>query len=324
MGEITIQVKQNPGVIDVNFDELEKALDATLAEYRGALFSEDTKDIAKKELAGLRKQKNELDNSRKSIKKEWMRPYEEFETRAKSLLAKFDEPINLIDKQVKEFDEKRKQGRRKDIQAAYEELAGDVTEYLPLNRIYDAKWENVSTSMKSIKDSISELVKSTQAAVRVIGSMQSDATEKALTLYKDTLDMSKAITYINDYERQKAEIMRKEEERRKAEEERKRQAEIERAKREGREAIEREKRIRQEERRLAEEAARAEIEQHARKPVKEEIPQEAFEEPEEDNLPFQQPTTVTAFYRVVATPSELEEVEMAFNSVGIYFERRDA
>ena len=31
MGEITIQVKQNPGVIDVNFDELEKALDATLA-----------------------------------------------------------------------------------------------------------------------------------------------------------------------------------------------------------------------------------------------------------------------------------------------------
>ena len=42
----------------------------------------------------------------------------------------------------------------------------------------------------------------------------------------------------------------------------------------------------------------------------------------DDELPFEQPSTVTAFYRVVATPAELEEVEMAFNSIGIYFERR--
>ena len=44
----------------------------------------------------------------------------------------------------------------------------------------------------------------------------------------------------------------------------------------------------------------------------------------EDDLPFEQPTTITAFYKIVATTEELEEVEMAFNSIGIYFERRDA
>lgn len=303
MGEITIQVKQNPGVIDVNFDELEKALDATLAEYRGALFSEDTKDIAKKELAGLRKQKKELDNSRKSIKKEWMRPYEEFETRAKSLLAKFDEPINLIDKQVKEFDEKRKQERQKNIQTVYKELVGDVAEYLPLSKIYDTKWENVSTSMKSIKDSISELVRSTQAAVRVIGSMQSDATEKALTLYKDTLDMSKAITYINDYERQKAEIMRKEEERRKAEEERKRQAEIERIRFEERQHIREEERIRNE--------------------AKQEVVSEIKKVDEVEAAPLSSAESLKVIYTVVATLDEIQEIEMALTSLGVYFERKD-
>ena len=232
-----------------------------------------------------------------------MRPYEEFETRAKSLLAKFDEPINLIDKQVKEFDEKRKQERRKDIQAAYEELAGDVTEYLPLNRIYDAKWENVSTTMKSIKDSISELVKSTQAAVRVIGSMQSDATEKALTLYKDTLDMSKAITYINDYERQKAEIMRKEEERRKAEEERKRQAEIERIRFEERQHIREEERIRNE--------------------AKQEVVSEIKKVDEVEAAPLSSAESIKVIYTVVATLDEIQEIEMALTSLGVYFERKD-
>ena len=326
MEEITLQVKQNPGVINVNFDDLEKALDAKLAEYKGAVFTAETKDIAKKELASLRKQKTELDDSRKSIKKEWMKPYDDFEKRAKQLLAKFDEPIQLIDGQVKAFDEKRKEERRKDIQAAYESLIGDMAEYLPLSKIYDTKWENVSTSMKSIKEVLSDLVESTAAAVRVISTMESDATDKALKLYKDTLDMSKAITYINDYERQKAEIMRKEEERRKVEEERKRHAEIERAKAAERAAIEREERIRREEREKAEAAAREKLaaETKAAEPVQIDIPQTPFIEPEEDSLPFEQPTTVTALYRVVATPEELEQVEMAFNSIGIYFERRDA
>lgn len=317
MGEITLRVKQNPGVIELNFDELEKALDAKLAEYKGAVFTEETKDIAKKEATSLRRQRKELDDSRKSIKKEWMKPYDEFEKRAKELLAKFDEPIELIDKQVKEFDENRKEKKRESIMAAYVELIGDMEKYLPFNKIYDTKWENVSVTMKSIKESLSALAESTRTAVDTISNMQSDAVEKALELYKNTLDMAKAIAYINDYERQKAEIMRREEERRKAEEERQRQAEIDRAKAEERAAVEREERIRQEEREKAEAAVRP-------AQVQKEIPQTPFIEPEPDNLPFEQPSTITAFYRVVATSQELEEVETAFNSIGIYFERRDA
>ena len=42
-----------------------------------------------------------------------------------------------------------------------------------------------------------------------------------------------------------------------------------------------------------------------------------------DELPFEQPHTQSVFYRVVVTPEELEQVEMAFNSIGIFFERRN-
>ena len=43
-----------------------------------------------------------------------------------------------------------------------------------------------------------------------------------------------------------------------------------------------------------------------------------------DDLPFPQPQTVTMWYKIIATPYEHEHVEMALNSLGIYFERRQA
>ena len=77
-----------------------------------------------------------------------------------------------------------------------------------------------------------------------------------------------------------------------------------------REAIRREEQIRKEEQEKAEKVKVAAI--------------ESLPDISDDDLPFEQPTTVTAYYRVVATPDELEAVEMAFNSIGVYFERRES
>ena len=43
MNELSLNIKQNPGVIELNFDEIEKALDEKLAEYKGAVFTEESK-----------------------------------------------------------------------------------------------------------------------------------------------------------------------------------------------------------------------------------------------------------------------------------------
>ena len=99
--------------------------------------------------------------------------------------------------------------------------------------------------------------------------------------------------------------MKRKAEKKRLEEEQKRRAEEERIRKE-------EERIRKEEREKAEQAA------------VNEAAQGFFAEEADDELPFEQPTTITAFYKVVATPEELEEVEMAFNSIGIYYTRRDA
>lgn len=327
MNELTLRVKQNPGTIELNFAELNQQMDEKLAEYKGIVFTEETKDIAKRELASLRKLKKDVDTARTAAKKEWMKPYETFEKEMKKLSAKVDEPIGLIDGQVKEFEEKRRDEKRVEIRKAYDELAGDIEEYLPFARIYDKRWENATVSMKSIRESIESSADSVRIAVETICGMQSEAVADALAIYKDSMDMAKAVAYINNYERQRAEIMRREEERRRLEEERRHQAEIERVKAEEREAAAREERIRKE----AEEAAieNQRLEQQAlaepRKDLEVQSDMTVCESAEdaEDLLPFTTPETVTVFYKIVGMPKELERVEETLAGMGICFERRE-
>ena len=107
MNELTLVVKQNPGSIEINFDELEQRLDEKLAEYDGIIFTAETKDIGKKEATSLRNLKKDIDATRKAVKKKWMEPYDEFDTRMKALSTKVDKPISAIDEQLKAFEEKK-------------------------------------------------------------------------------------------------------------------------------------------------------------------------------------------------------------------------
>lgn len=297
----------------MNFDALEEQLDKKLDEYRGAVFTEDTKTIAKAEIASLRRLKKDIEDGRKTVKKKWMEPYDAFDKRMKILSTKVDEPINAINEQVQAFEEKRRQEKREEIHRMYEDCVSEYEEsreFIVLDKLYDPKWENASVSMKSIKKDMEEKMSAIQTAVSSIKAMRSDKELDALALYKRTLNLNDAIQMIMTYEQNKADALRREEERRQLEEERRIQAEIERARVAEREAIRREEQIRKEEQEKAEKVKVAAI--------------ESLPDISDDDLPFEQPTTVTAYYRVVATPDELEAVEMAFNSIGVYFERRES
>ncbi|MBS6195448.1 MAG: DUF1351 domain-containing protein [Clostridiales bacterium] len=315
MSELQVVVSQIPGKIKFNCEEIRDSLAERMALYKDAKFSDEYKAQARAEVASLRKIKKAIDDKRKEVKKQCMLPYEEFEEKAKELTDLIDEPIQLIDNQIKQMEERRKAQRREKIREAYQNAIGEMGEYLPLEKIYDPRWENASTTMKSIQDDLEKVITSTREAVHTLQSMASDAVPEALRKYKSSLDLSSAIAYLNQYEMQKVEIMRREEEKRRQEEERKRQQEEERIRRQERERIAEEERIRKEER----EKAQRELEKEA---VQEAV-QGFFTGEADDILPFEQPSTVTAFYKIVATPEELEQVEMAFNSIGIFFERRD-
>ena len=318
MNNLEVVVKQELGTINFNFEEIKENLATMMSAYEGAIFSDDSIVQAKGECAALRNIDKALNARRIEIKKEFMKPYDSFDAQVKELCQLIQTPITLIDGQVKAFEENQKAKKKQRIETLYSEIIGDVADYLPLVKIYDAKWENKTYLTTKIKAELESLVESTVAAIDTIKSMNSECIDKALIQFKADLSLANAITYINKYEQQKAEILARDEQKRKDEEERKRLAEIERAKADERKRVIEEEHIREVERKATEERLMS----IAPTPV--EVVTEVVSEVSTDGaMPFTsfEIHNVTCTLNIKATEEEIRQVVMYLNSLGLEFER---
>lgn len=342
MSEVTAIITQESAKISCNFEQVEKAIQDRLAEYEGAVFTEDSKAMAKKHVASLRAQKKTFQDNLKDEKKKYMQPWEDFEAQAKRLIDMYDEPINLINGQVQAFEENRIAKRRELISQLYTELVPpDLSDYIHLERIYNKKWENATTKEKDIRNEISNAAEKVQRDIATISSMESASESNALLVYRANLDLSEAVSHINAYERQRQEIIAREQERiRREEEERVRREERERmlaeqraweekeaairkAEMEKQEALRRAEEEKAEALRLAElerqeEARRAEAEKAAAvEQAREETAQEVIDSfiPEEDGGEKQ-----LYEIRIFSTPKMKESVCMFMDSIGTEWE----
>lgn len=298
MNNIQAVITQESAKVSCNFEQVKIAIESKLSQYDGIVFTEESKASAKKEVAGLRAEKKTFQDNLRTEKKKYMEPWERFEMQAKELIAMYDKPITVINDQIQAFEEKRIAEKRMLISQWYQELIPDeLRDFLPLKRIYNPKWENVTMTKKKVCDELYQLYESTKGAVDTIRGMGSEAVEKALEMYKRDLNLPNAITCINNYERQKQEILIREQERQRREEA---------------------ERIRQEERDkiLAEQRAQAEKEAALRQ-AKAEAAQEVI-----DSLtPDAEGKEVETYqYSIILSADAKEKLEMYMDSVGIEWE----
>lgn len=228
MKEMIVSVEQTEGIVNIsNFEEIKANVQASMELYKSMTFTEDTLSEAKSTVATLRKLSKHLDDKRKDVKRKCMMPYEEFEDKIKELQNIIAEPIELITRQTREYEDKRIKQKKEEIQQIYDDCIEGMQEYIPLERIYDRTWENKGISAKKIKEAIETYVDNAKMSVETIKNMHSEAEQRALEAFKKTLDLSVAVNLITKYEADKAEILKREQERKAAEEERKRQEEKE-------------------------------------------------------------------------------------------------
>ena len=212
---LEVQISRNNGTIDFNFEDLKDALTAELELYKNLVFTEDTKADAKKTVAELRKLKKQINDKRIEVKKLYMQPYTDFEAKVKELDKLINEPIAYISEQIDAFEQRRIEEKRELINEIYLELVSereDIAGYAELNRVYDSKWENASTSKKTIQEAITSYLDSVDNDIAAIESMESEYEAKALMRYKETGVLSDALLTIRQWEKQKEEILKAEEE----------------------------------------------------------------------------------------------------------------
>ena len=297
MQEINLLVEQKDGSIETNFEEIKAALAAGLEEYKGMVFTAESQPEAKRTVASLRKLKKAMSDRRIEIKKKFMEPYTNFEAQVKELDKLIDEPIDFISGQIEEFERRRVEAKKAMICEIYTGIMaehGTVMEYLPLDRIYDSRWENSTTTQKAITEAITAHVEHVEKDLDTIRAMESEFEDKGLAKYKATLELSDAITAMNQYQKQKEEILRRqaEEEQRKAEEEA---------------------------RRAAEEEQRKATLVHEEPAAPEVVPDVALEE--EKAVRSATAPEGTVRYEVVADPFQIAQLEAAMREYGIEFRR---
>lgn len=336
MDNLAIKTSVHVGSIEFNNEELKKNISDQVKEFDGSVFNEDSIQTGKIIVANLRKRKEEAKKVDKQVKTEMLKPYEEFHAKVTELTDLLDKPIDNINTQLDEMEEKRKAEKREQIKATYEELVDGFEEYIPIEKIYDSKWENKTTTMKSIKAEINKIVDSTAQAITTITNMNSEYVPEALEMYKKDLSVINAIAFINDKEQTKARILEeekakraeeeeREKQRKEQEEERKHQAEIERIRAEERAKLEAEQRAEQEkigaEQERLEEIERAKEEERARV----EAEQEAVRQKELEAMQAKKSTSETHMvnYKIIATDEEFAQVEMYLNSIGVEFIKGD-
>lgn len=117
MNELQLKTVQlTPAKIEFNKKAILDELDGTLSKYEDLVFSEENTTEIRRTLAELRKGKSAADKFRIANKKEALKPITDFENDVKEIVKKFDDVIDPIDDQLKEFEENRRAEKLKELE----------------------------------------------------------------------------------------------------------------------------------------------------------------------------------------------------------------
>lgn len=179
--------------IQWNSEELKVAIVEKIRDFKSLQYTEETIKEAKKDKANLNKLRTALEDERKRIKKECMQPYEAFEKQVKEIVSMIDEPIRLIDAQIKEVEEQRRIEKRGQVLAIYEENIGTLKGILPFEKVFKEEYLNVSRTLKSIREEITALIQKVNSDMDTIDELHTKFELQVKDMYIRTLDLSAAL-----------------------------------------------------------------------------------------------------------------------------------
>ena len=187
-----IEINKQLPVITMNFEEVKASLVENMEKYKGIIVTEESlKDCkaTQKDLAGLR---NKLDTYRKDVKKEMEKPIKAFESDCKELIGLIAEVEAPIKSGILEFDNKRKEEKRKFADIKIFEICQKLNlekKYADQLTVLD-KYLNLSASAKSVVEDIeqrAEALKQQQNMDKVKAEMVKANIESALETVNLTL-----------------------------------------------------------------------------------------------------------------------------------------
>lgn len=199
-------------VLEANFEECKAALEEQMEPYAAMVVTEDSIKSAKADLAMIRKIKERVEESRKTVKKLYNQPLTEFEAKCKSLTSVCDEAIQNLDGQVKEFQQREREEKITGLRAYFEGCVGNMASYLSWESVLNPRWANATYKIEDATTEIDQAVARCTQDIASLLQLESPFEATLLDCYRTTHDLGaclrrqKELEYIQEQaQRRKAE-----------------------------------------------------------------------------------------------------------------------
>lgn len=223
--ELKIEQVAIPEKIAFNYEELKQELSDKVKMYETLVYADEQIKSAKTDRADLNRLKKALNDERIRREKEYMQPFNAFKAQINEIIGIIDKPVALIDRQIKEYEEQKRQEKKREIELLFSTYPHP--EWLKLPQIWDDRWLNASASMKKVCEELNGRIDVINEDLSALSDLPEFSFE-AIETYKTTLDLNKSIAEghrLSEMQKRKAE-----QEKVRAERERLRKEQEERAK----------------------------------------------------------------------------------------------
>lgn len=194
VNNIVVLADQTPGQVSFhNFEELKDYMEKGLSVYKTTVYTPDNLEQAENDLKDLKAIKKKLADKKKELETAYSMPIEEVKKQLDELLDMVKEPMDIIDKMIKE---NTKLAKQKEIMAYARAQASSLGEYadkvVESNAFFNDKWLNVTYKAKDWKADIDRKVQDAADAFETIKAVGGKNRGALLGFYFDKLSLDGA------------------------------------------------------------------------------------------------------------------------------------
>lgn len=199
-----------------NKPELMAAIKERVAKYENIVYTSDNVKQAKADRAELNKLIKAIEDKRKEVKKQLLKPYEDFEAEVKELLEIIKKPAEMIDKQVKGYEQEQKAFKKSQLKTQFEQdsKAKALSGKVEFEDVFEERYLNATVSLASAWNDMSGKLAKIQEEISLIENKDSVHKHSVMSMYLKSFDITKAL----EHERQLEEMAKREEEEKAAKE----------------------------------------------------------------------------------------------------------
>lgn len=183
------------GSLTTNAEKIRDMVKAALPQYSIENYSSSDVAKAKEDKTKLNKAAKALNDERIKIEKEWMKPFGEFKDVVTETVGLIKNCVASIDTIIKEDEERTKKAKREQVERLAETCGVEVVG-IKLENIWNDKWLNKTTSLKSIEKEITDKVNSIKNDLETLKTFSEDY-DALVTYYKEHLNLSETVAYAN-------------------------------------------------------------------------------------------------------------------------------